>query len=183
MCNFRRVSSKFSKCCFYRYSRSRWLVAFSLGLTVLFLLLTSFIICHAILDCLSSTESLILLIWFCMYSVCSFRYMLSNPFCAFLSFRALVLFGFFLLHLETVFTSAIFSLTANVSYGTLDSVLCLVSMYSAAASNSTLVLKIDFHVPIVEASDQVLILIWYHNKIGFPFKTRIVYSTDFTMKN
>ena len=50
--------SKFSKCCFHWCIRSHWLVAFSLALAVLFLLLTSFIICHAILDCLSSTESL-----------------------------------------------------------------------------------------------------------------------------
>ena len=64
--------SKFSKCCFHRCIRSCWLVAFSLGLAVVFLLLTSFIVCHAILDCQSSTESLILSIWFCMYSVCSF---------------------------------------------------------------------------------------------------------------
>ena len=56
-----------------------------------FLLLTLFIVCHAILDCLSSTESLILSIWFCMYSVCSFRYMFPNSFCAFFSFRAFAL--------------------------------------------------------------------------------------------
>ena len=100
--------SKFSKCCFHSCIRSSWLVAFSLALAVLFLLLISFIICHAILDYQSSTESLILSIWFCMYSVCSFRLMLGNSFCAFLSFRALVLVGFFLLHLEAVFTSARF---------------------------------------------------------------------------
>ena len=35
-------------------------------------------------------------IWFCMYSVCSFRYMLANSFCAFFSFRAFVFLGFFL---------------------------------------------------------------------------------------
>ena len=66
--------SKFSKCCFHRCIHSCWLVAFSSALAVLFLLLTSFIVWHAILNCLSSTESLILSIWFCMYSVCSFRY-------------------------------------------------------------------------------------------------------------
>ena len=108
--------SKFLKCCFHRCICSCWLVVFSLAFTVFFLLLTSFTICHAILDCLSSTEFLILSIWFCMYSVCSFRYMLPNSFCAFLSFRALVLVGFFLLHLEAVFTSACFSLTTNVVY-------------------------------------------------------------------
>ena len=38
--------------------------------------------CQAILDCLSSTESLILSIWFWMYSVCSFIYMPANWYCA-----------------------------------------------------------------------------------------------------
>ena len=65
--------SKFSKCCFHSCIRSSWLVAFSLALAVLYLLLTLFTVCHAILDCLSSTESLILSIWFHMYSICSFR--------------------------------------------------------------------------------------------------------------
>ena len=50
--------SNFSKCCFHRCIRSCWLEAFSLALELLFLRLTSFIVCHAILDCLSSTESL-----------------------------------------------------------------------------------------------------------------------------
>ena len=58
--------SKVSKCCFHSFIRSSWLVAFSLAFIVLFLLLSSLTVCHAILDCLSSTESLILLIWFCM---------------------------------------------------------------------------------------------------------------------
>ena len=83
--------SKFSKYCFHSCIRSYWLVAFSLAFTELLLLLISFTVCHAILDCLSSIE----LIWFCMYSVYSFRYILANSFCAFLSFRALVLVGFF----------------------------------------------------------------------------------------
>ena len=48
---------RFSECCFHS---SCWLVAFSLDLVVLFLLLTSFIVCLAILDCGSSAESLIL---------------------------------------------------------------------------------------------------------------------------
>ena len=100
--------SKFWKCCFHSCILSSWLVAFSLAFAVLFLLCTLFIVCHAILDYLSSTKSLILLIWFCMYSVCSFSYMLANSFCAFLSFRVLVLVGFFLLHFEAVFTSARF---------------------------------------------------------------------------
>ena len=125
---------KISKCCFHRYIRFCWLVAFSLAFAVLFFLLTLFIVCHTILDCLSSTESLILSIWFCMYSVCSFRYMLANSFCAFLSFRALVLDGFFLLHLEAVFMSSCFSFNANVSHGILCFLFCLVGMNFAAPS-------------------------------------------------
>ena len=100
--------SKFSKCCFHRCIRSSWLVAFILAFAVLFLLLTLFTVFHAIQDFLSSTESLILLIWFCMYSVRSFRYMLANSFRAFLSFRALILVGFLLLLLEAVFLSSRF---------------------------------------------------------------------------
>ena len=68
-----------------------------------------------------------------MYSVCSFRYTLANSFSAFLSSRALVLVGFRLVHLEAVFTSARFLLTANVSHGTLVLALCLVGMHSTAA--------------------------------------------------
>ena len=108
--------SKFSKCCFHRCIRSSWLVAFSLAFAVLFLLLTSIAVNHAILDCLSSTESLILSIWFCMYAVCSYWYVLANSFCVFLSFKALILVGFLLLHLEAVFTATRFFLTTNVSH-------------------------------------------------------------------
>ena len=86
--------SKPLKCCFHRCICSSWLAAFSLALAVLFFLLTSITICHTILDCLSSTKPLILLIWFCMYWVSSFRYMLVNLFCAFLSFWALIVVGF-----------------------------------------------------------------------------------------
>ena len=135
--------SKFSQCCFHSFIRSCWFVASNLALTVLFLLLTSFIVCHAILDCLSSTEFLIFSTWFCMYSVCSFRYTLVNSFCAFFSFRAFALVGFFLLHLEAVFTSARFSLTANVSHGTLDLVLSFVGMYFAAASYSSFSVRVS----------------------------------------
>ena len=67
--------SRFSKCCFHSFILSCWFAAFSFALAVFFLLLTSFIVCQAILDCLSSTESLILSIWFWMYSV---LYMYSN---------------------------------------------------------------------------------------------------------
>ena len=131
---FSGFPSRFSKCCFHSFICSCWFVAFSLALVVLFLLLTSFIVYQAILDCLSFTELLILSIWFCMYSASSFRYMLANSFCAFFSFRAFVLVGFYLLHLEAVFTSAHFSRITNVSHGTLDLVLCFVGMYFAAAS-------------------------------------------------
>ncbi len=57
--------------------------------------------------------------------------MLANSFCTFLSFKVLILVAF--LHLETVFTSACFFLTANVSHGTLGFVFFLVGMHSAAA--------------------------------------------------
>ena len=88
--------SRFSKCCFHSFILSCKFIAFNLALVVLFLLLTTFIVCQAILICLSSTESLILSIWFCMHSVCSFRYMLANWYCDFFSFRVFVLVGFFL---------------------------------------------------------------------------------------
>ena len=135
---FRGFPSKFSKCCFHNCIHFSWLVAFSLAFAVLFLLLTSFTVCHAILDCLSSIKFVILSIWFRMHSVCSFRYMLANSFCTFLSFRVLLLVGFFLLHLEAIFTSAHFFLTANVSHGTLGLALCLAAMHSAAASKLAL---------------------------------------------
>ena len=87
--------SKFSKCCFHSFILSYWFAAFSFALAVFFLLLTSFIVCQAILDCLSSTESLILSIWFWMYSVCSFIYMPANWYRAVFSFKAFVFVGFF----------------------------------------------------------------------------------------
>ena len=87
--------SRFLKCCSHSFTLSCWLAAFNFALAVLFLLLTSFIVCQAILDCLSSTESLILSIWFCMYSACSFRYIPANWYCAFSSFRAFVFVVFF----------------------------------------------------------------------------------------
>ena len=126
--------SKFLKYCFHSCIRSSWMVAFSLDFAVLFLLLTLFNVCHALLEWLYSTESLILLIWFGMHSVCSFRHILVNSFCPFLSFWALILVGFLLLHWEVVYTSAFFFLTANISHGTLCLTLCLVGMHSAAAS-------------------------------------------------
>ena len=60
---------RFSKCCFHSFILSSWFAAFNFALVVLFLLLTSFIVCQAILDCLSSTESLILsdFVIFCLF--------------------------------------------------------------------------------------------------------------------
>ena len=141
MCNFRcNFPCRFSKRSFHSFSFPCWFVAFNLALAVLFLLLTSFTVCQVILDCLSSTESLILSIWFCMYSVCSFRHMLGNSFCAFFfSFRAIVFFGFFLFYLEAILTSARFSLTAKVSHGTLYLVLGFVGIKLAAASRCVLI--------------------------------------------
>ena len=46
--------------------------------------------------------------------------------------------GFFLLHLEAIFTSARFLLTAKVSHGTLDLVLSFVALHFAAASRCAL---------------------------------------------
>ena len=97
--------SRFSKCCFHSFIRSCWFVAFSLALAVLFLLLTSFIVCHVILDCLSSTESLVLSDFLCILSVLLGICLLIHV-VPFFGFRAFVFVGFFLLHLEAVFTSA-----------------------------------------------------------------------------
>ena len=94
--------SKFSKWCFHSFILS-WFAALSFALAVFFLLLTSFIVCQAILDCLSSTESLILSIWFWMYSVCSFIYMPANWYCAVFSFKAFVFVGFFSIVFEGCF--------------------------------------------------------------------------------
>ena len=81
--------SRFLKCCLHRYIRSSWLAVFSFALVLLLLLLTSFTVCHAIL---SSTEFLTLLIWFVMYSICSFssrwRY-LDFPYCMGYGFHAI----------------------------------------------------------------------------------------------
>ena len=95
--------------------------AFSFALAVFFLLLTSFIVCQAILDCLSSTESLILSIWFWMHSVCSFIYTPANWYCAVFSFKAFVFVGFFSIFGGCFSLVHVFSLTANVSQGTIFS--------------------------------------------------------------
>ena len=86
---------RFSKCSFHSFILSCWFAAFNFALAVLFLLLTSFIVFQAIVDCLSFTGSLILSIRFYMYSVDSFRYMPANWYCAFFSFRAFLFVGFF----------------------------------------------------------------------------------------
>ena len=133
--------SKFSKCWFHNCIRSSWLVAFTLALAVLFLLCTSFtsFLCYPRLSIFNRVSNLIGL-----YSICSFRYMLANSFCAFLNFRALVLVGFFLLYLEAVFKSARFLPTTNVSQGNLSLALCLVGMHSAAAFNWALTKILEF---------------------------------------
>ena len=126
--------SRFLKWSFHMCICSSWLAAFSLAPAVIFLLLTSFTVYHAILDCLYSIKSLILLTWSWMYSVCSFRYASFSLLCAFLSFWALALVWFLLLHQDVVFTLSHFFLTANVSQRTLCFALCLVGMHSAATS-------------------------------------------------
>ena len=75
--------NKFLKCSFHKCICS-WLVAFSFALWVLFLLLTSFMVCHTIRDCLISTKWWILLIWSWVY--CFFKLVLVNSLFAFLSF-------------------------------------------------------------------------------------------------
>ena len=87
--------SKFSKCCFHSFILSCWFAAFSFALAVFFLLLTSFIVCQAILDCLSSTESLILSIWFWMILSVPLYIRLLIDIVLFLVLRHLCLLGFF----------------------------------------------------------------------------------------
>ena len=54
--------SRLLKCSFRMCFRSSWLAAFSFAPEALFVFLTSFTVSHAIRDCLSFTEFLILLI-------------------------------------------------------------------------------------------------------------------------
>ena len=58
----RKFPSKFLKCFFYYCIIPSWLATFSFTLEVLFLPLTSFIVCHANYDYLSSTKFLVF--WF-----------------------------------------------------------------------------------------------------------------------
>ena len=125
--------SRFLKSSFHICIHSSWLAAFSLALEMLLLILTSLTVCHVNWDCLSSTEFLILLIWFWLYSICSFWYALIISLCAFLTFWALTLSGFLLLHRDAVFMWSRFFLTANVSNGTLCLIFSLVCMHSAVA--------------------------------------------------
>ena len=86
--------NKFPKCCFHCCIRSSGRFQFSFRWALPSAYFIYRLPCYPRLSIF--TESLILLIWFCMCSVCSFRYMLANSFCAFLSFTALILVGFFL---------------------------------------------------------------------------------------
>ena len=149
---------RYVKCSFYMCICSFWLAAFSLALEELFLLLTSFTVRHAIWDCLSSTEFLILLIWPWMYSICSFWYALIYSLCAFLSFCVLVLVGFLLLHRDAVSTLSRFFLTANVSQRTQCLALSLVGIHSAAASMWALMKfsYLSFGVSVSDISWRVL---------------------------
>ena len=130
--------SKYSKSCFHKSIRSCWLVAFSLAFAVLFLLLTSFTVCQTILECLFLTKSLILSIWLCMYSDCSFGYFSANSFLLFYVLGHWYRLGSFYCIWRQFYTSVHFSLTSNVSHGTLGLGFCLVGLYSAAASKWSL---------------------------------------------
>ena len=122
---------RFSKSCFHSFIRSCWFEAFTLALAAHFAYRLQRYSRLPIFHWVSNLIYLILYV-FCRFF---FRYMLANLFCSFFySFKVFVLVGFFLLHLEAVFTSVRFSLIANVSHGTLDLVLCFFGMYFAAAS-------------------------------------------------
>ena len=120
--------SKFSKCCFYSFILSCWFAALSFALAVFFLLLTSFIVCQAILDCLSSTESLILSIWFWMYSVCSFMYMPANWYCAVFSFKAFVFVGFYI-YIYIYISLRVFTFNTYLCVNALPSHPAFISVY------------------------------------------------------
>ena len=92
---FGDFSNRFLKCSFHKCIHSSCLAVLSLALEVLFFVFRSITVCHAIQDCLSSIEFLILLIWPWIPSVCSFMHALSSSLGAFLIFRALTLVGFF----------------------------------------------------------------------------------------
>ena len=92
---FAGFPSGFSKCCCHSFILSCWFAAFSFSLAVFFLQLTSFIVCQAILDCLSSIESLIYLSDFeCILSVPLYICLVIDM-VPFLVLRHLCLLGFF----------------------------------------------------------------------------------------
>ena len=70
------------KCSYHFYILSSWKVAFRLALEVVFLSFTSFTVCRAIRDGLSSTKLLILLIWLRRY----FSFSIWYVFCLGLKF-------------------------------------------------------------------------------------------------
>ena len=113
---------------------------------------------------------LILMLWHWMYSICSFWYALNYFLCAFLSFWALALVGFFLLHRDAVFALSRFFLTVNVSHGTLYFTLNSVGMHSAAASMWVL-MKFSYLSFGVSVSD----ISWRSSNL---FLCVIVYSTQ-----
>ena len=136
ICNFWGFSKQILEM-FFPHLYSFFLTGcYSLNIVVLFLLLTSFTVCHAIRDCLSSTEFLILLIWPWMYSIYSFCNIFIRWFCVFLSFWALALVWILLLHRNAVFTLSRFFLSAIVFLGTLCLALSLVVMHSSVAAAS-----------------------------------------------
>ena len=128
---------KFLKCCFHSCIRSSWLACFQFSFHSA-IPSANFVYCLPCYPGLSVFNRVSNLIDLILYAFCSFRYTLANSFCAFLSFWALILVGFHLLHLEAVFMSARFFLSANVFHETLGLALCLVGMHSAAASWWTL---------------------------------------------
>ena len=97
--------SKFWKCCFHKCIRSSWLVAFSYSFrsTLPSAPFVYRLLCYPRLSNLHQVSNLIDLI---LYVFCLF--FLVNSFCAFLSFWALILVRFLLLHREAVFMSARF---------------------------------------------------------------------------
>ena len=124
----------FWKWSFHFCSLSFWLVAFSFDLEVPFLPLILLTVCHANRDCLSSTDCLILSICACIYSVCSFLYVLVSSIWAFLRLCILVIVGFVLLCWTAFLILFLFSLTASVSQGTERLALSSVGTHSDAAS-------------------------------------------------
>ena len=128
---FGGFSSKFYKCCFYScFLAGSFKFSFrSILPSAHFVYCLS---CYPRLSLFNWVSNLIDLILYAF--LCSFRYMFANSFCVLLRFRALIFVGFFLLHLEVVFTSARFFLIANISHGTLDLALCLDGMRFTAAS-------------------------------------------------